>query len=271
MLSSGVSQKPLMRYLSTEISPGRLTSSSTTAADGLSFSSTRAPVPGIGSPIPTDLPSGLKQCSTPGARLRRSGRLPQLSQMIGTSTSRSAGISACNGAIGARSGARSAPRLSTQPPGAQKSFCISTTMIAVRVRSTVMFCGSAWMVTLRGAASGGARSTCLGLTSHVWRPVPRANPAEPRSATVSALLIPPPPLRRQSVSQPLCGLRDLQAACQTPVAQRAAPRLQSCLEGRQFSAALTVFAASLPALSALADNATVKAAAGRVDARSSDK
>ena len=86
--------------------------------------------------------------------------------MIGTPLARSAGRIACNGLIGARSGERSAPSQSTHPPGAQKSFCISTTIMAERARSTVMFCGSAEMLAGSGSFAGIERSTCDGLTFH---------------------------------------------------------------------------------------------------------
>ena len=65
----------------------------------------------------------------------------------------------------ARSGVRSAPSQSTQPPGAQKSFCISTTIIAERLRSSVMVCGSAAVVASNGVAGASRDRHAWGLPS----------------------------------------------------------------------------------------------------------
>jgi len=63
ILSSGVSQNPLIRCFSTSTSSGRRSSSSTTAVPQDSFAS-NAPLPsGDGSPIPIPFPVGLKMCS----------------------------------------------------------------------------------------------------------------------------------------------------------------------------------------------------------------
>ena len=151
MLSSGVSQKPLIRYLSTRMSPICGRELVDDAAAQLPFSSTGAPLSGSGSPSPTPRPLGLYTCSSDGLRLRRSGRLPQFSQITGTPARRSCGRIRCNGAIGRRAGAMSTPIWSSQPPGAQKSFCISMTMQAVRRRSRRRRCGSAAISATNGA------------------------------------------------------------------------------------------------------------------------
>jgi len=102
-----------------------------------------------------------------GGMLARSGRLPQLTQITGTRALRSAGSSFCRGLIGLRSGRKSPPIWSTQPPAVQKSFCMSITIIAVRRRSTFTDWRVAAIVTGFGAGEAAAMSISFALALHL--------------------------------------------------------------------------------------------------------
>ena len=93
-------------------------------------------------------------------------RTPQLTQITGKPFSRKAAISACSGLIGFRFGDTSMPRLCSQPPSVQKSFCMSTISSADFAASTTMFCGSASIDNGRTAGAGRVISTASGVTSH---------------------------------------------------------------------------------------------------------
>src|ERR1700681_4410316 len=55
------------------------------------------------------------------------------------------------------------PSESTQPPSVQKSFCMSITTMALRLRSMVMFCGAAAILSGTGLTGAAAMSTSRAL------------------------------------------------------------------------------------------------------------
>src|SRR5579863_96374 len=164
--SVSVSQKALNRCLTicTSRSPGLI--SSTTCAPQLPNLMTSERVPGTGWASPGSSPFGLWACRNEGLMFSKSLRTPQLTQITGMPCSRNALISFCSGLIGLRFGEISMPRLCSQPPSVQKSFCMSTISNADLAASTTMFCGSALIDIGRGAGAGRVISTVSRVTSH---------------------------------------------------------------------------------------------------------
>src|ERR1700722_962558 len=68
----------------------------------------------------------------------------------------------------------------SQPSGWQKSFCMSTTTIAVLARSSVSVCGLAVAVTGEDGAGSRRRSTEPGPTPPLFRAAPRRMLTTPR-------------------------------------------------------------------------------------------
>src|SRR5580658_6992720 len=145
-------------------SPGLI--SSTTWAPQLPILITSERVPGTGCANPGSSPLGLWACRKDGLIFNKSLRTPQLTQITGKLFSRKATIRDCSGLIGFRFGETSMPRLCSQPPSVQKSFCMSTIRRADFAASTMTFWGSASIDNGRTAGAGRVISTASGVTSH---------------------------------------------------------------------------------------------------------